>query len=61
MDAQLFHLNNKVNFLKIIFKLILFSPFQTLFDPYFVSLYNVLYTSLPVLVIGIFDQVSFLE
>ena len=31
--------------------------FQTLFDPYFISLYNVLYTSLPVLVMGIFDQV----
>ena len=31
--------------------------FQTLFDPYFISLYNVFYTSLPVLMLGIFDQV----
>ena len=31
--------------------------FQTLFDPYFISLYNVFYTSLPILVLGIFDQV----
>ncbi|KAH9519100.1 Phospholipid-transporting ATPase ID [Bulinus truncatus] len=29
---------------------------QTLFDPFFISLYNVFYTSLPVLVLGIFDQ-----
>ncbi|XP_059148983.1 phospholipid-transporting ATPase ID-like isoform X1 [Physella acuta] len=29
---------------------------QTLFDPYFISLYNVFYTSLPVLVLGVFDQ-----
>ncbi|RUS90719.1 hypothetical protein EGW08_001523 [Elysia chlorotica] len=29
---------------------------QTLFDPYFISLYNVFYTSLPVLVLGIFDK-----
>ncbi|KAK7116639.1 phospholipid-transporting ATPase ID-like isoform X2 [Littorina saxatilis] len=29
---------------------------QTLFDPYFISLYNVFYTSLPILVLGIFDQ-----
>ncbi|XP_041374106.1 phospholipid-transporting ATPase ID-like isoform X1 [Gigantopelta aegis] len=29
---------------------------QTLYDPYFISLYNVFYTSLPVLVLGIFDQ-----
>lgn len=29
---------------------------QTLFDPYFISLYNVFYTSLPVLVMAIFDQ-----
>lgn len=33
--------------------------FQTLFDPFFISLYNVFYTSLPVLVLGIFDQVCF--
>ncbi|KAH9406631.1 Phospholipid-transporting ATPase ID [Tyrophagus putrescentiae] len=29
---------------------------QTLFDPAFISFYNVFYTSLPVLVLGIFDQ-----
>ncbi|KAL8613377.1 hypothetical protein ACOMHN_057097 [Nucella lapillus] len=29
---------------------------QTLFDPYFISLYNVFYTSLPILILGIFDQ-----
>ncbi|CAL1528456.1 unnamed protein product [Lymnaea stagnalis] len=29
---------------------------QTLFDPFFISLYNVFYTSLPVLVLGVFDQ-----
>ena len=32
--------------------------FQTLYDEAFVSLYNVCYTSLPVLALGIFDQVS---
>ncbi|XP_048258493.1 phospholipid-transporting ATPase ID-like isoform X1 [Haliotis rufescens] len=29
---------------------------QTLYDPYFISLYNLFYTSLPILVLGIFDQ-----
>ncbi|XP_013785389.1 phospholipid-transporting ATPase ID-like [Limulus polyphemus] len=29
---------------------------QTLFDPVFISFYNVFYTSLPVLALGIFDQ-----
>lgn len=29
---------------------------QTLFDPAFISFYNVFYTSLPVLTLGIFDQ-----
>ncbi|KAJ6220049.1 hypothetical protein RDWZM_005861 [Blomia tropicalis] len=29
---------------------------QTLFDPVFISFYNVFYTSLPVLTLGIFDQ-----
>ncbi|XP_052796931.1 phospholipid-transporting ATPase ID-like isoform X1 [Mya arenaria] len=29
---------------------------QTLFDPYFISFYNVMYTSFPVLIMGIFDQ-----
>ena len=32
--------------------------FQTLFDPYYITLYNVLYTSLPVLVMGLLDQVN---
>lgn len=29
---------------------------QTLFDPYFITFYNVMYTSLPVLMMGVFDQ-----
>ncbi|XP_053405504.1 phospholipid-transporting ATPase ID-like isoform X2 [Mercenaria mercenaria] len=29
---------------------------QTLFDPYFISFYNVMYSSLPVLALGLFDQ-----
>lgn len=29
---------------------------QTLFDPYFITFYNVFYTSLPVLMMGVFDQ-----
>ncbi|CAH1795962.1 unnamed protein product [Owenia fusiformis] len=29
---------------------------QTLYDPYFISVYNLFYTSLPVLVLGIFDK-----
>lgn len=29
---------------------------QTLYDPFFISCYNVFYTSLPVLALGIFDQ-----
>ncbi|XP_076466035.1 phospholipid-transporting ATPase ID-like [Babylonia areolata] len=29
---------------------------QTLFDPFFISLYNVFYTSLPILALGVFDQ-----
>lgn len=32
-----------------------FSP-QTVFDPMFISVYNLFYTSLPVLSIGVFDQ-----
>ena len=31
---------------------------QTVFDPWFISCYNVTYTSLPVLVMAIFDQVE---
>lgn len=31
---------------------------QTLYDPYFVSFYNVFYTSIPVLILACFDQVS---
>lgn len=30
--------------------------FQTVFDPMFISVYNLFYTSLPVLGIGIFEQ-----
>jgi hypothetical protein len=31
---------------------------QTLFDPFFVSTYNVFFSSLPVLALGVFDQVN---
>jgi len=31
--------------------------FQTVFDPVFITLYNVIYTSLPVMAMGVFDQV----
>lgn len=30
--------------------------FQTVFDPMFIAVYNLFYTSLPVLAIGVFDQ-----
>jgi phospholipid-translocating ATPase len=30
---------------------------QSLYDPYFVSFYNVFYTSIPVLILACFDQV----
>lgn len=30
--------------------------FQTVFDPMYISVYNLFYTSLPVLAVGIFDQ-----
>jgi hypothetical protein len=33
--------------------------FQTLYDEAFISLYNVCYTSLPTLAMGIFDQVQY--
>ncbi len=33
--------------------------FQTLYDPYFISLYNLMYTALPVLVMGLLDQVFY--
>lgn len=33
-----------------------FHQSQTLYDPAFISFYNVFYTSLPVLALGIFDQ-----
>ena len=32
--------------------------FQTLFDPYFISLYNLCYTALPCLAQGMLDQVT---
>ncbi|CAF3159997.1 unnamed protein product [Rotaria sp. Silwood2] len=31
---------------------------QTLYNPFFIATYNVFFTSLPVLVLGVFDQVS---
>jgi magnesium-transporting ATPase (P-type) len=36
--------------------MVLFLLFQTVFDPIFISFYNLFYTSLPVLSLGIFDQ-----
>ena len=33
---------------------------QTLYDPGFIAVYNVIYTSLPVVAIGILDQVMIL-
>jgi len=30
---------------------------QTLFDEWFIAIYNVVYTSMPVLVLGILEQV----
>lgn len=32
--------------------------FQTVYDQYFITLYNIVYTSLPVLAMGVFDQVG---
>lgn len=40
----------------IIHILIYSKIFQTLFDPMFIALYNLFYTSMPVLALGIFDQ-----
>lgn len=31
---------------------------KTVYDQYFITLYNIVYTSLPVLAMGVFDQVS---
>ena len=31
-------------------------PLQTVFDPMYISVYNLFYTSLPVMAVGIFDQ-----
>lgn len=39
--------------MKVIFNCVLF---QTVFDPMFISVYNLFYTSLPVLALGMFDQ-----
>lgn len=41
-----------MNILKIIFFLL----FQTVYDPMYISVYNLFYTSLPVLALGIFEQ-----
>ena len=30
--------------------------FQTVFDPFFISTYNVIFTSLPIVIVGIFDK-----
>ncbi len=44
------------------FCVLLFFPFfsppatQTLFEPFFIAVYNVFYTSQPVLALGVFDQ-----
>ena len=35
------------------------SELQTVYDPYFITFYNVLYTSLPVMGVAFFDQVMF--
>jgi len=38
--------------------LLLLAVLQTVVDPFFITLYNVTYTSLPVLAMAIFDQVE---
>lgn len=35
------------------------SIFQTVYDQWFITLFNIVYTSLPVLAMGLFDQVQF--
>ena len=37
---------------------IVYSRTQTLYDSTYIAVYNVIYTSLPVLALAIFDQVS---
>lgn len=46
------------NFLKLTFILhyLLIKYFQTVFDEMFISVYNLFYTSLPVLALGVFEQ-----
>ena len=41
----------------MIFLTDMFISFQTVYDQWFITLYNIVYTSLPVLAMGIFDQV----
>ena len=44
-------------FLCVVIFSVLFSPAtQTLFEPFFIAVYNVFYTSQPVLALGVFDQ-----
>lgn len=38
------------------FKNAIFQSFQTVFDPMYISIYNLFYTSLPVLALGLFEQ-----
>ena len=42
----------------LLLSLFWFNYFQTLFDPYFISLYNLCYTALPCLAQGMLDQVT---
>lgn len=38
------------------FWFLIFHKFQTVYDPMYISVYNLFYTSLPVLALGIFEQ-----
>ena len=31
---------------------------QAYFDPWFITVYNVIFSSLPIIIVGVFDQVS---
>ena len=45
-----------VRFMVFLFFVVIFFLPQTLFEPMFIAVYNVFYTSQPVLALGIFDQ-----
>ena len=45
-----------VRFIVFLFFVVIFFLPQTLFEPMFIAVYNVFYTSQPVLALGIFDQ-----